>query len=137
MAKRTMVVAPKQLQRRERARWVYAYELDPPQPEPRLRRIRALLRRAQAAAKRVGRLWTGRIVLETNITHILVVTDNPGQVRHVDRAIESELKHLNMDFALTGPARFALPRTKPRLKSGKRGSAPKKLARSRVRSRAA
>jgi hypothetical protein len=41
-----------------------------------------------------------------------VVTDHPGQVRDVDRAIESELKHLNMDFALTGPARFALPRAK-------------------------
>jgi len=95
-----------------RARWVYAYELNPPQPEPRFRKIRTLLRRAQLAARRGGRLWTGRIVLETNITHILVVTDHPGQVQDVDRAIEGELKHLNMDFALTGPARFALPRTK-------------------------
>jgi hypothetical protein len=51
--------------------------------------------------------------VETNITHILVVTDNAGQVRDVDRAIEGELKHLNMDFALTGPARFALPGAKP------------------------
>lgn len=69
-----------------------------------------LLRRARLAARRRGRLWTGRIVLEANITHILVVTDDPGQVRHVDRAIEAELQHLNMRFALTGPARFALPR---------------------------
>ena len=96
-----------------RARWVYAYELNPPQPEPRFRKIRTLLRRAQLAARRGGRLWTGRIVLETNITHILVVTDHPGQVHDVDRAIEVELKHLNMNFALTGPARFALPRPKP------------------------
>jgi hypothetical protein len=96
-----------------RARWVYAYELNPPQPEPRFRKIRALLRRAQLLARRGGRLWTGRIVLETKITHILVVTDHPGQVHDVDRAIEVELKHLNMDFALTGPARFALPRLKP------------------------
>jgi hypothetical protein len=95
-----------------RVRWVYAYELNPPQPEPRLRKIRALLRRAQLLGRRGGRLWTGRIVLETNITHILVVTDHPGQVHHVDRAIEAELKHLNMDFALTGPARFAMPRAK-------------------------
>jgi hypothetical protein len=98
---------------------VYAYELNPPQPEPRFRKIRVLLRRAQAAARRGGRLWTGRIVVESNITHILVVTDDPGQVRHVDRAIEAELQHLNMRFALTGPARFALPR----VKSG--GRAPK------------
>lgn len=103
----------KRLRRRAQARWVYAYELNPPQPEPRFRKIRALLRRAQLAAQRGGRLWTGRIVVETNITHILVVTDNPGQVHDVDRAIEGELKLLNMDFALTGPARFALPSAKP------------------------
>jgi hypothetical protein len=114
-----------------RGRWVYAYELDPPQPEPRLRSIRVLLRRAQLAARRGGRLWTGRIVLETNITHILVVTDTPGQVRHVDRAIEAELNHLNVNFALTGPARFALPRAKAS------GRAPKKPARAKHRSRAA
>ena len=101
---------PKQ---RARARWVYAYELNPPQPEPRFRKIRALLQRAQVAAKHGGRLWTGRIVVESNITHILVVTDDPGQVNTVDRAIEVELKHLNMDFALTGPARFAFPDGKP------------------------
>jgi hypothetical protein len=102
----------KRQQPQARARWVYAYELNPPQPEPRFRKIRTLLRRAQLAARRAGRLWTGRIVLETNITHILVVTDHPGQAHDVDRAIEGELKHLNMDFALTGPARFALPPTK-------------------------
>jgi hypothetical protein len=119
----------KRTQPRAQARWVYAYELTPPQPEPRFRKIRTLLRRAQLAARRGGRLWTGRIVLETNITHILVVTDNPGQVHNVDRAIEGELKHLNMDFALTGPARFALPRTN----GGRR--APRKLARANGNSR--
>jgi len=112
--------------RRARARWVYAYELDPPQPEPRFRKIRALLRRAQLSAQRGGRLWTGRIVLETNITHILVVTDNPGQVHDVDRAIEAELKHLNMDFALTGPARFSF--SLDGAKAGRR--VPKKPVRS-------
>jgi hypothetical protein len=110
---------------------VYAYELNPPQPEPRFRKIKALLRRAQLAAQRGGRLWTGRIIVETNITHILVVTDNPGQVRDVDRAIEGELKQLKMNFALTGPARFALPGAK-----AVRG-APKKTARSTARARVA
>jgi hypothetical protein len=113
--------------RRVPGRWVYAYEINPPQPEPRFRKIRVLLRRAQAAARRGGRLWTGRIVVESNITHILVVTDDPGQVRHVDRAIEAELQHLNMRFALTGPARFTLPR----VTAGKR--APKKPARGSAR----
>ena len=106
-------MAPKRQRRRAPAHWVYAYELNPPQPEPRFKKIRTLLRRAQAAATRGGRLWTGRIVLETNITHILVVTDTPDQVRDVDQAIETELKQLNMDFALTGPARVSLPGVKP------------------------
>src|SRR5512146_42650 len=94
--------------RRVPGRWVYAYELNPPQPEPRFRKIRVLLRRAQAAARRGGRLWTGRIVVEYKITHILVMTDDPCKVRHVVRAIEDVLQHLNRQFALTGPARFTL-----------------------------
>lgn len=127
-------VAPKRQRRRAPARWVYAYELTPPQPEPRFRRIRALLRRAQLAGQSAGGLWTGRVVVESNITHILVVTDNPGQVHDVDRAIEQELKRLNMNFALTGPARFAFSGTKP----GKpRKSAPKEPAGGKSRPRAA
>ena len=127
----TSVMVPKRQRRPAQARWVYAYELNPPQPEPQFRRIRTLLRRAQLAAQRGGRLWTGRIVVETNITHILVVTDKPGQVHDVDRAIEVELKSLNMDFALTGPARFSMPGAK----SGRRG--PKKPARANGKPRAA
>jgi len=44
-------------------------------------------------------------------------------------AIEVELRHLNMDFALTGPARFALPGAKASRR------APKKPARSNGGSR--
>jgi hypothetical protein len=89
-------------------RWVYAYQLDPPQPEPRFKKINSLVRQAQSAAKRKGRLWTGRIVVETLITHLLIVTDHPDQVPAVNRAIETELKLLDMGFALTGPAPLPL-----------------------------
>ena len=92
------------------ARWVYAYQLDPPQPEPRFKKINALVRQAQSAATRKGRLWTGRIVVETLITHLLIVTDHPDQVPAVNRAIEAELKQLDMGFALTGPAPLPLSR---------------------------
>ena len=69
--------------------WAYAYQLDPPQPEPRLAKVKTLLRRARLAAQRDGRLWTGQIVMEAHITHILVVTDAPEELRAVDRAIDA------------------------------------------------
>ena len=90
--------------------WAYAYQLTPPQPEPRLAKVKTLLRRARLAAQRDGRLWTGQIVMEAHITHILVVTDAPEELRAVDRAIDAELKRLKMGFAITRPARVSLPR---------------------------
>src|SRR5207249_12013487 len=89
--------------------WAYAYQLDPPQPEPRLAKVKTLLRRARLAAQRDGRLWTGQIVMEAHITHILVVTDAPDEVRAVDRAIHAELTRLKMGLVITAPARVSLP----------------------------
>ena len=102
------------MRRRPRASesWAYAYQLNPPQPEPRFAKVRTLLRRARLAAQREGRLWTGQIVMDAHITHILVVTDAPDEVRPVDRAIEAELKRLKMRFAITEPARVSLPGVK-------------------------
>ena len=126
--KEDSLVVPK---RRPRAAesWCYAYQLNPPQPEPRFAKIKMLLRRARLAAQRDGRRWTGQIVKDAHITHILVVTDAPDEVRAVDRAIDAELKRLKMGFAITGPARVLLPRVTP----GRR--APKTSARSVGRSR--
>ena len=98
--------------------WAYAYQLNPPQPEPRFAKIKMLLRRARLAAQREGRLWTGQVVKDAHITHILVVTDDPAEVRAVDQAIDAELKRLKMGFAITGPARVSLPRVTPRRRSG-------------------
>src|SRR5881296_2646624 len=85
-------MVPKQRPRASKS-WAYAYQLTP--------------------AQRDGRLWTGQIVMEAHITHILVVTDDPDEVRAVDRAIGTELKRLKMGFAITGPARVSLPRVTP------------------------
>ncbi len=105
-------MAPKQRPRAPE-RWAYAYQLNPPQPEPRFAKVKLLLRRAGQAAQREGRLWTGQIIMEAHITHILVVTDDPHEVRAIDQAIDAELKHLKMDFAIKGPARVSLPRVTP------------------------
>ncbi|OLC73678.1 MAG: hypothetical protein AUH78_13060 [Gemmatimonadetes bacterium 13_1_40CM_4_69_8] len=102
-------MAPKQRPRAPES-WAYAYQLNPPQPEPRFAKVKMLLRCARLAAQRDGRRWTGQIVMEAHITHILVVTDAPHEVRAVDRAIDAELKRLKMGFAITGPARVSLPR---------------------------
>ena len=115
------------MKQRPRAResWAYAYQLNPPQPEPRFAKIKMLLRRARLAARRDGRRWTGRIVMETHITHILVVTDAPDEVRAVDRAIDAELKRLKMGFAMTGPARVSLPSVARVAKAGARSVGPR------------
>jgi hypothetical protein len=112
--------------------FIYAYQLNPPQPEPRFTKIKALLRRAKQAARRKGDLWTGRIVVETNITHILVVTDDPHQVHDVDRAIEAELKRLNMKFALTGPARFVFAKAKRERRAPREPARPTRRLRIRT-----
>lgn len=88
------------------SRWAYAYQLDPPQPELRFAKLKALVRQAQMGATRKGRLWTGRIVVETLITHLLIVTDHPDHAPAINKAIETELKRLDMGFALNGPARL-------------------------------
>ncbi len=110
--------------------WAYAYQLNPPQPEPRFAKVKALLRRARQAAQRDGHLWTGQIVMETHITHILVVTDDPDEVRVVDRVIGTELKRLKMGFAITGPARVSLPAVRPGRPPSK--SPARLVARSRI-----
>src|SRR5438093_12936282 len=98
--------------RRARENWAYAYQLDSPQPEPRFAKVKLLLRRAGQAAQREGRLWTGQIIMEAHITHILVVTDDPHEVRATDQPIDADLKHLKMDFAIKGPARVSWPRVR-------------------------
>jgi len=121
-------MVPKQGPRASKS-WAYAYQLNPPQPEPRFAKVKLLLRRARLAAQRDGCLWTGQIVMESHITHILVVTDAPDEVRAVDRAIDAELKRLKMGFAITGPAMVSLPGVTPGRRAAKAG------ARSGTRSR--
>jgi hypothetical protein len=83
--------------------WAYAYQIDPPQPEDRLRRIKALLEHEHSDAKLRAETWRGRFVQEQQITHILVVSDTPDQGREVNRKLEAELKELEAGFSITVP----------------------------------
>lgn len=81
--------------------WAYAYQLSPPQPAERLRSIQPLLDNEQIGARRSGRTWTGRVVPEERITHILVVSDSPEQDHEGNRRLESELKELKAKFSIS------------------------------------
>lgn len=83
--------------------WAYAYQIDPPQPEDRLLKIKALLDHEHSNAKHKAETWKGKFVEEKQITHILVVCDSPDQGRDVNRLLEAELKELDAAFSITAP----------------------------------
>jgi hypothetical protein len=87
--------------------WTYAYQIVPPQAEHRLHTIKRLLDDEHAAAHRGARTWTARVVLEQQVTHILVVSDSPEQSREVNRKLETEFNELSVGFSMTAPMAVA------------------------------
>ena len=83
--------------------WVYAYQLEPPQFDTRFTKVKALLRRAHLSARRAARMWAGRVVLQTRVSHILIVTDSPSRQRAVNRALEAQLKRQGLKFLVSEP----------------------------------
>lgn len=83
--------------------WAYAYQILPPQPAARLHAIRTLLDHAHTEAQRGERTWTGRVVVEDQITHILIVSDSPEQNHEANRTLEAKLQELNAGFSITVP----------------------------------
>lgn len=83
--------------------WAYTYEILPPLAPNRLGTIRALLREAAAAARSAGRRWSGRLVLEPEATHILIVTDVVGRHYPINLRLEAELLRLEATFFVTEP----------------------------------
>jgi hypothetical protein len=83
--------------------WTYAFQIEPPQTEHRLSTIKSLLEHEQADAQRNARTWVGRVVLEQQITHILVVSDSAAHSRDVNRRLEAEFKALAVGFSMTAP----------------------------------
>jgi hypothetical protein len=83
--------------------WAYAYQILPPQPAERLRGIKTLLDHAHADAERGARTWSGKVVLEERITHILIVSDSPEQNHEVNLALEAKLRELKAGYSVTVP----------------------------------
>jgi hypothetical protein len=89
--------------RARRTLWAYDYAIVPPQAGELLDGIRTILEEEHAAAQRAARTWTGRLVCERQVTHILVVTDSPDQDREVNRHLEGQLRRAHAAFSLTLP----------------------------------
>jgi hypothetical protein len=87
--------------------FAYAYLVVPAQAESRLEAIRTIIERENTAAEGAARIWTGRVVQENRITHILIVSDNSEQNLDINRLLESELKRMKAEFFLTNP--MAIP----------------------------
>jgi hypothetical protein len=83
--------------------WTYAYQVVPPQGETRMRSIKTLLDREHEEATRGARTWRGQMVREHQITHILIVTDNPEQDGAFNQRLEAALTELEAGFSRTAP----------------------------------
>ena len=91
-----------------KALWAYAYRIVPPQPAQRLGTIRTLLKDEASAAQGSGRTWSGRLVLEAEATHILIVSDDVrGRDYPINRQLEAELDRLEMAYLVTEPLAVA------------------------------
>ena len=100
-------MATKKRSRTPKTIWAYAYQILPPQSADRLRSIKALLDHAHSDAERGARTWSGRVVHEEQVTHILVVADSPEQNHDVNRKLEAALQALKAAFSITTPMAIA------------------------------
>ncbi len=88
---------------------MYAYQIEPPHPDTRFSKVKELLGKAHLAARRAARMWAARIVVETRVSHILIVSDSPSRQRAVNRALEKELKRLRLRFLVNEPVPVPVP----------------------------
>jgi hypothetical protein len=98
---------PSQRRRLPTRLWAYAYTIVPAQPEDRLDPIRTIVDAEGLAGPDAARVWSGRLVLEPETTHILIVSDSPAQHLAVNHKLETELRRLEADFVMTEP--MAIP----------------------------
>ncbi len=85
------------------ALWAYAYQIDPPQAAAGMALIRALLDEENGEARRGVRKWSARLVVEPQVTHVLIVSDSPELSHEANRRLEAELKASGVGFSVTVP----------------------------------
>jgi hypothetical protein len=102
--------------------WSYGYEILPALPQSRLRSLEAILHKEHRIAKRNKRKWTGRFVVEEQVTHLLVVSDTSDQQLEVNRRVETELKKLAAAYSITSPVEITDPNQRGLFTDGDPGS---------------
>lgn len=85
------------------ALWAYAYRMEPPQNDARMALVRALLDEENGEARRGTVKWTARLVSETHVTHVLIVSDSPELSHEGNRKLEVGLKAAGVAFSVTVP----------------------------------
>ena len=81
--------------------WAYAYLITAPRSRSGLSTIRTIVEQANVAARGDARIWSGRLVRERRITHLLIVSDCSEQDLEVNQRLETELNGLKAVFVLT------------------------------------
>jgi hypothetical protein len=89
--------------------WAYAYRLLPPRATDRMSTILELVDQENADALRNARTWTARLVAESRVTHVLVLSDTPDLDRGMNRRLEARLQELDVRFTVTLPMRVDEP----------------------------
>lgn len=87
--------------------WAYGYAINPSLARDRLSAIESLLDEEHSNEKSGGRTWRGRLVVEEQVTHILVVSDSPDQDLDVNHRLEAELQRMEAGFSVTTPLMIA------------------------------
>jgi hypothetical protein len=87
--------------------WAYAYDITLPDTEDHLQAIQDLLDQEHTEARDGARTWAGRVVIEPQVTRILVVSDSPAQDHGVNRRLEAELMLMEAKFEITVPMAVA------------------------------
>jgi len=89
------------------ALWAYAYEIVPPRASDHMKVIQGFLEEERERAQKTAQTWSGRLVSEQQVTHILVVSDSPDLGGDANRRLEQRLKRLKATFSRTVPMRLA------------------------------
>jgi len=91
------------------ALYAFAYQIAPPLDEAVVSAIDSLLHDWSVHARSVKRSWAGRVVLEPDVTRVLVVTDAADPDDAINLQLEAELLRRGANFSITAPMAVAGP----------------------------